>query len=125
MPAALEGADGLPDVLDRRLARRASGPRASGRCTSTTAGLSTRASAISAAGTVLSQPTMQTSASKSWAWTMSSIESAMTSRETSEARIPGRALRLVVGDRDRVERQRDAAGARRPPRRRARRARGG
>ena len=44
---------------------------------------------MSAAGTVLSQPTRQTSASKSCAWVMSSIESAMTSRETSDARIPG------------------------------------
>ena len=51
--------------------------------------MSTRASAISAAGTVLSQPTMQTSASKSWACTISSIESAITSREISDARIPG------------------------------------
>ena len=56
---------------------------------STTAGRSTRASAISAAGTVLSQPTRQISASKSCAWTISSIESAITSRETSEARMPG------------------------------------
>ncbi len=55
----------------------------------TTAGLSTRASAISAAGPVLSQPTTQTSASKSWACTISSIESAITSREISDARIPG------------------------------------
>ena len=56
---------------------------------STTAGRSTRASAISAAGTVLSQPTRQISASKSCAWTISSIESAITSRETSDARMPG------------------------------------
>jgi hypothetical protein len=56
---------------------------------STTAGRSTRASAISAPGTVLSQPTRQTSASKSCACTISSIESAITSRETSEARMPG------------------------------------
>src|SRR4051794_31464484 len=55
----------------------------------TSAGLSTRASAISAAGTVLSQPTMQTSASKSCAMSISSIESAISSRETSDARIPG------------------------------------
>ena len=51
--------------------------------------MSTRASAISAAGTVLSQPTRQTSASKSCAWAISSIESAITSRETSDARMPG------------------------------------
>ena len=44
---------------------------------------------MSAAGTVLSQPTRQTSASKSCAWTISSIESAITSREISDARIPG------------------------------------
>src|SRR4051794_27571458 len=55
----------------------------------TTPGLSTRASAISAAGTVLSQPTTQTSASKSCACAISSIESAITSREISDARIPG------------------------------------
>ena len=51
--------------------------------------MSSRASAISAAGVVLSQPTMQTSASKSCASAISSIESAITSRETSDARIPG------------------------------------
>ena len=51
--------------------------------------MSTRASAISAAGTVLSQPTRHTSASKSCACTISSIESAITSREISDARIPG------------------------------------
>ena len=51
--------------------------------------MSRRASAISAAGTVLSQPTRQTSASKSCAWVISSIESAITSRETSDARMPG------------------------------------
>jgi hypothetical protein len=44
---------------------------------------------MSAAGTVLSQPTRQSTASKSCAWTMSSIESAITSREISDARIPG------------------------------------
>src|SRR6266404_3295041 len=44
---------------------------------------------MSAAGTVLSQPTMQTSASKSCACTISSIESAITSREISDASIPG------------------------------------
>ena len=55
---------------------------------STTDGRSTRASAISAAGTVLSQPTTHTSASKSCAWVISSIESAITSRETSDARMP-------------------------------------
>ena len=37
----------------------------------------------------MSQPTRQTSASKSWAWVISSIESAITSREISDARIPG------------------------------------
>ena len=51
--------------------------------------MSTRASAISAAGVVLSQPTRQTRPSKSCACTISSIESAITSREISEARIPG------------------------------------
>src|SRR5438270_859370 len=44
---------------------------------------------MSAAGTVLSQPTRQTSASKSCACVISSIESAITSREISDARMPG------------------------------------
>src|SRR3954453_12000609 len=44
---------------------------------------------MSAAGTVLSHPTRQTRASKSCACAISSIESAITSREMSEARIPG------------------------------------
>ena len=60
----------------------------------------------------MSQPTRQTSASKSWACTISSIESAITSRETRDARIPGRSLRLVVGDGDRVEAERHTAGRR-------------
>ena len=64
-------------------------PASIGPLESTTAGRSTRASAISAAGTVLSQPTRQISASKSCTWTISSIESAITSRATSEARMPG------------------------------------
>jgi hypothetical protein len=51
--------------------------------------LSTRASAIRAAGVVLSQPTRQISASKSCACVISSIESAITSRDTSDARMPG------------------------------------
>ncbi len=42
-----------------------------------------------AAGTVLSQPTTHTSASNPWALPISSIESAITSRLTSEARMPG------------------------------------
>ena len=70
-------------------ARSPTWPASIGPPDSTTAGRSTRASAISAAGTVLSQPTRQTTASKSCAWTISSIESAITSRETSEARMPG------------------------------------
>ena len=70
-------------------ARSPSRPASIGPPDSTTAGRSTRASAISAAGTVLSQPTRQTSESKSCAWTISSIESAITSRETSDARMPG------------------------------------
>ena len=39
-------------------------------------------------GIVLSQPLIVTSASKAWALATSSIESAMISRETSEARMP-------------------------------------
>ena len=50
--------------------------------------MSRRASAIAAAGIVLSQPTMQTSPSKRWPATTSSIESAITSREISDARMP-------------------------------------
>src|SRR4051794_30322289 len=47
-----------------------------------------RASPIAAPGSVLSQPTMQTSPSKRWPAQTSSIESAITSREISDARIP-------------------------------------
>ncbi len=43
---------------------------------------------MTAAGIVLSQPTRQTSPSKRCPRATSSIESAITSRETSEARIP-------------------------------------
>src|SRR3954469_5899944 len=78
--------------------------------------MSSRPSAITAAGIVLSQPTMQTRPSKRWPRATSSIESAITSRETSDARIPdvptardgGRAPpgpphRDAVGDRDGVD----------------------
>ena len=47
-----------------------------------------RARAMAAAGMVLSQPTMQTTASNSWPRQTNSMESAMTSRLTSEARMP-------------------------------------
>ena len=50
--------------------------------------MSRRASAITAAGMVLSQPTRQTRPSNRWPRAASSIESAMTSRETSEQRMP-------------------------------------
>src|SRR6266404_245752 len=50
--------------------------------------MSSRASAITAAGIVLSQPTMQTRPSNRCPSATSSIESAITSRETSDARIP-------------------------------------
>ena len=50
--------------------------------------MSSRASAITAPGIVLSQPTRQTRPSSRWPSTTSSIESAITSREISEARIP-------------------------------------
>src|SRR5215210_2556086 len=50
--------------------------------------MSRRASAITAAGIVLSQPTRHTSPSSRCPRTTSSIESAITSRETSDARIP-------------------------------------
>ena len=50
--------------------------------------MSRRASAIAAAGMVLSHPTRTTSASKRLPRATSSIESAMTSRLTSDARMP-------------------------------------
>src|SRR5690242_14672193 len=50
--------------------------------------MSSRAAAIAAAGMVLSQPTSSTIASRQWPRTASSIESAIVSRETSEARMP-------------------------------------
>ena len=50
--------------------------------------MSSRASAIAAAGIVLSQAIRQTRPSKRWPRATSSIESAIVSRETSEARIP-------------------------------------
>ena len=59
---------------------------------------------------VLSQPTSSTIASRQWPLTASSIESAMVSREASEARMPSRAHRDAVGDGDGVELDRRAAG---------------
>ena len=50
--------------------------------------MSSRASAIAAAGIVLSQPTMHTSPSNRCPRVTSSIESAITSREMRDARIP-------------------------------------
>src|SRR4051794_16301789 len=50
--------------------------------------MSSRASAITAAGSVLSQPTRQTRPSNRWPAQTSSIESAITSREISDARMP-------------------------------------
>ena len=50
--------------------------------------MSRRPSAIIAPGLVLSQATRQTSPSKRWPRATVSIESAITSRETSDARIP-------------------------------------
>jgi hypothetical protein len=44
---------------------------------------------MTAAGIVLSQPAIPTSASKQWPRATSSMESAMTSRDTSEVRMPG------------------------------------
>ncbi len=52
-------------------------------------GRASRASAIAAAGIVLSQPTITATASRQWPLTASSMESAITSREISEARMPG------------------------------------
>ena len=51
--------------------------------------MSSRQSAITVPGIVLSQPLIATTASNRWASQTSSIESAITSRLTSEARIPG------------------------------------
>src|SRR2546422_740352 len=56
--------------------------------------MSRRSSAITAAGIVLSQPLIATSASNWWALATSSIESAISSRETSEARMP--AVPIVI-----------------------------
>src|SRR5687768_6356068 len=53
-----------------------------------TVGRSRRAAAIAAAGMVLSQPTSITTASRQWPETASSMESAMVSREASDARMP-------------------------------------
>ena len=53
-----------------------------------------RASAITVPGIVLSQPEIVTSASKQCALATSSIESAISSRETSDARIP--AVPIVI-----------------------------
>ena len=50
--------------------------------------MSSRQSAITVAGIVLSQPLIAITASNMWASTTSSIESAINSRLTSEARIP-------------------------------------
>ncbi len=50
--------------------------------------MSSRASAITAAGIVLSQAIRQTRPSNRWPRATSSIESAIVSRETSEARMP-------------------------------------
>jgi hypothetical protein len=50
--------------------------------------MSRRANAIAAPGPVLSQPKMQTSPSKRWPRATSSIESATTSRLTSDAFMP-------------------------------------
>jgi hypothetical protein len=53
-----------------------------------TPGMSRRAIAMTVAGIVLSQPLMQTIASKRWPRATSSIESVMTSRETRLVFIP-------------------------------------
>ncbi len=53
-----------------------------------TPGTSSRARAIAAAGMVLSQPHSSTTPSRQWPLTANSIESAITSREASEARMP-------------------------------------
>ena len=65
---------------------------------------------MTVAGIVLSQPLMQTMPSKRWPRATSSIESAMTSRLTRLVFMPARPHRHAVGDRDRVELHRRAAG---------------
>ena len=59
-----------------------------------TVGISSLAAAIAAAGMVLSQPTSSTIASRQWPDTASSIESAMVSREGSEARMPSEPMAM-------------------------------
>ena len=53
-----------------------------------TVGRLRRTAAITMPGRLLSQPAIVTTPSRRSAWTMSSTESAMTSREISEARMP-------------------------------------
>ena len=63
-------------------------PSSMGPPVSTIVGTLHRTAAISIPGTILSQVPTQTSPSKRWLWTITSIESAMFSREGSEYRIP-------------------------------------
>src|SRR4029450_9177248 len=94
------GADGLEDVLDRHVAA-AEAPRRdravveheprhveAGGGPPRRRGRRGGRSPSPAAAIVLSHPTRHTSPSKRWPRATSSIESAITSRETSESRIP-------------------------------------
>ena len=72
--------------------------------------MSRRPSAMMAAGMFLSQPAMQTRPSKELPRATSSMESAMTSREMSEAFMPCGAHGDAVGDGDGVELHGRAAG---------------
>ena len=83
------GADRLVDGDDRGVALAPCRRRdRSSRCRATTPGTSSRPRAIAAPGTVLSQPTRQTRPSNRWPRTTSSIESAITSRLTSDVFMP-------------------------------------
>ena len=81
------GADGFEHVLNRDVSALviARGDRAA---VEHQAGKIQASSAMAAAGIVLSQPTMQTMASNIWPRQTSSMESAITSRLTSEAFMP-------------------------------------
>ena len=103
-------ADRFEHVLNRDVACRANGPARSSRRRAPGPGCRAAPAPSPRPGIVLSQPTRTTSASKRLPRATSSIESAMTSRLTSEARMPSRAHRDAVGDRDGVELDRRAAG---------------
>ena len=104
------GADRLEDVLDRDVARRCSGrARSSRRRASRRGGRAARAPSRRRGSSCRSRRARRR-ASKRWPRATSSIESAITSRLTSERLHALGAHRDAVGDRDRVELHRRAAG---------------